>query len=265
VADAPPRILVGDVDELPDRVLAVADDARRDALGDGRDLAADDETPIVVAGYVALDDEIAVAALGQGAMERMPHRVLAPKVEVDAAAMVAVERLDDAREADSPGCVDGGVLGCDDRAARNRQAGRIEESVREALVRRDVDGDARGPARHRRPDPLLMDTEAQLDERVAVEADVRDVAAGGLVEDRLGARAESLALGEADQPLQLGHEVDGDRGIARRDQLVDERDGDLAGLDADALLAVLEDDVVAAVLAGAAGLAVTNVGASEVL
>ena len=50
-----------------------------------------------------------------------------------------------------------------------------------------------------------------------------------------------------------------------RDEVVDEGDGDLAGLDPDVLLAVLVDDVVAAVLAGAPGLAVADVGAGEVL
>ncbi len=39
VADAAPRVAVGDVDELADGVLAVAGDRRRDALGDGGDLA----------------------------------------------------------------------------------------------------------------------------------------------------------------------------------------------------------------------------------
>ena len=64
MADAPARVLVGDVDELADGVLAIGHDARRDALGDRRDLAADHEAAIVVAGDVALDDEIAGAALG---------------------------------------------------------------------------------------------------------------------------------------------------------------------------------------------------------
>jgi len=47
--------------------------------------------------------------------------------------------------------------------------------------------------------------------------------------------------------------------------VVDERDRELAGLDADALLAELVDHVVVGVLAGAAGLAVADVGAGEVL
>ena len=60
-------------------------------------------------------------------------------------------------------------------------------------------------------------------------------------------------------------QVEGDGRVARRDEVVDQPDGGLAGLDADLLLAVLEDHVVPAVLAGAAGLAVADVGAGEVL
>ena len=49
-----------------------------------------------------------------------------------------------------------------------------------------------------------MDALAELDEAEAVEPDVRDVAAGGLVEERLGAGAEREPLGEEDEPLELG-------------------------------------------------------------
>ena len=56
--------LVG-LDQLADRVLAVARDAGRHALGDRRELAADDEHAVVVAGDVALDDDVAAPALPQ--------------------------------------------------------------------------------------------------------------------------------------------------------------------------------------------------------
>ena len=265
MADAAAGVLVGDVDELADGVLAVAGDAGRDALGDRGDLAADHQAAIVVAGDVGLDDEVAGAALGAGERVRPRIAVLRAEVELDAAAVVAVERLDDAGVAEAVRRRGGLVLGLDDRAPRHRQAGRVEESVREALVRRDVDADAARVGGHRGPDPLLVDALAELDERVAVEADVGDVAAGRLVEDRQGAGPEGLALGQPDQTLELGHEVDRDRRVAGRDKVVDEGDGDLAGLGADRLLAELVDHVVAAALAGAAGLAVADVRAGEVL
>src|SRR5258706_2261509 len=182
-----------------------------------------------------------------------------------AAAVVAVERLDDAREAEPVGRRDRFVLGRDDGAARDGQPGRVEEPVRQAFVRRDVDGDARGLRGHRRPDPLVVEREPELDERVGVEPDVGDVAAGRLVEDRLRRRPEGLLFGQADEGLELRHEVEVDRRVARGDEVIHEADRELAGVDSDARLAELVDHVVAAVLAGAARLAVTNVGAGEVL
>ena len=76
MADAAARIRVGDLDELADGLLAVADDAGRDALGDRRDLAADHEAAVVVAGDVALDDEVAAPALAARAVEGGPDRLL---------------------------------------------------------------------------------------------------------------------------------------------------------------------------------------------
>ena len=100
VADAAARIGVRDVDELAHGVLAVAGHAGRHALGDRRDLAADHEAAVVVAGHVRLDDDVARSALGERAVEGGTDRLVRAEVEVDAAAMVAVERLDDAREAE---------------------------------------------------------------------------------------------------------------------------------------------------------------------
>ena len=240
-------IAVGDVDQLADGVLAVAGHRRRDALGDGRDLAADDQAAVVVAGDVRLDDDVARPALGQRAVERGPDGLLRAQVEVDAPAVVAVERLDHAREAEPLGRGHRAVLGVDDVGARDRQPGRVEQPVGQALVRRDVDADGRGQRGHRRPDPLLVDAVPELDERVAVEPDERDVAADRLVDERLGRRPERLPLGEPDEPLELGREVEEDLGVVRRDEVVDERDGHPAGLEPDRLLAVLVDAVVLAV------------------
>ena len=157
------------------------------------------------------------------------------------------------------------VLGLDDVGARHRQPGRIEQSVGQALVRRDVDADGRRLRGHRGPDPLLVDAVAELDERVAVQADERDVAADRLVDERLRRRPERLPLGEPDEALELGREVEEDLGVVGGDEVVDERDRHPPGLEADRLLAVLVDAVVLAVLAGGARLAVADVGAGEVL
>ena len=123
-------------------------------------------------------------------MEGRANRIVAAQVEMDAPAVVTVERLDDARESDPAGRLDGRLFGGDDGALRHRQPGGIEEPVRQALVARDVDADRRGDRRHGRPDPLLMNAQPELNEAMPIEPDVGDVAAGRLVEDRLGRWAE---------------------------------------------------------------------------
>ena len=208
VADAAPRVRVRRVDELADGVLAVAGHGGRHALRDRGQLAADDEDAIVVAGDVGLDHEVAGAALAGGDRERGPDGLLGAQVELDTAPVVAVERLDHAREADPAGRGDRPILRVDHLGTRHGQARRVEEPVRQALVRRDVDGDGRRPRGHRGPDALLMDALAELDEGVAVEPDVRDVAARGLVDERLRGRPERLPLRQPDEPLELGQEVE---------------------------------------------------------
>ncbi len=110
-----------------------------------------------------------------------------------------------------------------------------------------------------------MDAVAELDERVAIEPDERDVATDGLVDERLGGWPERLPLGEPDEPLELGREVEEDGRIVRRDEVVDQGDGHPPGLQADRLLAVLEDAVVLAGRPGRSRLAVADVRAGQVL
>ncbi len=208
VADASPGVLVGGVDELADGVDPIPDDRSRDALGNGRDAAADDEDPVVVAADIRLDDDVTGAALAERPGKARSDGLLRTEVEGDAPTVVAVERLDDAREPEALGRRDGLILGLDDLRTRHRQASRIEQPVGEALVGGDVDGDRRRLRRHGRPDALLVDALAELDEAVTVEADVRDVAADRLVDERLGRRAEGLPLGEADEAFELGEQVE---------------------------------------------------------
>ena len=155
VAEAAPRVAVRGLDELAHGVLAVARHGRRHPLGDRGDLAADHEHAVVVAGHVGLDDDIAPAALALRGREGGADVVLGAQVQGDAAAVVAVERLHDARVAESAGCGHGRVRVGDDRRPRHGQPGRVEQPVREALVGRDVHRDATRLRRHRGADPLL--------------------------------------------------------------------------------------------------------------
>ncbi len=160
---------------------------------------------------------------------------------------------------------DRAVFRVDQVGPRDRQAGRVQQPVGQALVRGDVHADRRRLRRHRGPDPLLVDAVPELDERVAIEPDERDVAADRLIDEGLGGRPERLALGQPDEPLQLGRELERERRVVRRDEVIDERDRHPARFEADRLLAILEDAVVLAVLARGPGLAVADVRAGEVL
>ncbi len=83
VADAAPRVGVRDVDQLADGVLAVAGHARRHALGDRRDLAADDQAAVVVAGDVASRRRRRRAGSGASApWNAAADGLLGPQVEV---------------------------------------------------------------------------------------------------------------------------------------------------------------------------------------
>ena len=184
---------------------------------------------------------------------------------MDAAAVIAVERLDHAREAEPLGDRDRPLLVVDHVRTRDRQARRIQEPIRQALVRRDIDPDRRGQRGHRRPDALLVDAVPELDERMAVEPDERDVAADRLVDERLGGRPERLLLGEPDEPLHLRGEVEEVVRIVGCHEVVDQRHRHPARFEADRLLAVFVDAVVLTDRSRRARLAVPDVGPGQVL
>ncbi len=141
--------------------VAVAGHAGRHALGDGCELAADDETAIVAAGDVRLDDHVPRPALAQCLGIRPTDGCLVAQVEGDAAPVVAIERLDHARIAQASRGRDRLILGADHLGTRDGQAGRVQEPVGELLVGRDVDRDPARAAGHRGPDALLVDALAQ--------------------------------------------------------------------------------------------------------
>ncbi len=103
--------------------------------------------------------------------------------------------------------------------------GRREELVRHLLVGGDVHRERRRHRRHRRPDPLLVLPLAELDQRSLVEAHPRDVTRRRLVDDRLGGGSERPPLGELDQALELGEEVEVLLGL---DRVVHDPDRELA-------------------------------------
>src|SRR5262249_12634707 len=106
-------------------------------------------------------------------------------------------------------------------------------------------------------DPLLVDALTELHQRVLVQPDPRDVSAFGLVDDGLGRRPERGALRTQDERLELAFPVEVRVGLH---QVIDEAYGELRRGDADALVDVAVDHVVATLLAlDHAGLAAPDV------
>ncbi len=113
VADAAPWIGVRALDQLGQRVLAVALDVRGNTLRDRAQDAVDDEASIVVADQVRLHHHRAAPALGACGSEAGTHRLLVVEVEHDATPVVAVERLDRHGQADARGRRHRGILVAD--------------------------------------------------------------------------------------------------------------------------------------------------------
>ena len=203
VADAAARVGVRGVDQLLDGRGAVAGDRGGHPLGDRGDPAVDDQAAVVLADDQRLHDDHAAPGLLVGDRERRAHVVLVLEVEADAAAVVAVERLDHDRVADPLRRPDGLVGGAHGVLLRDREAGGAEQPGGEVLVGGDVDRDRGGRRGHRGADPLGVDALAELDQGVLVEPDPGDVPRDRLVEDRLGRGAERRALGAQDEVLEL--------------------------------------------------------------
>src|SRR3546814_13460664 len=90
----------------------------------------------------------------------------------------------------------------------DRETGCTEQAGGEVLVAGDVDRDRARLRGHRGADPLGVHTLAELDQRVLVEPDPRDVARHGLVDDGLGGGSEGGALGPLDAGLERGLPVE---------------------------------------------------------
>jgi len=90
VTDAAPRVAVGDVDQYAHRVLAIADDVRRDPLRDRNHVTVDDEHAIVVAFDEALHHDDTAPRLADGPLVAAPDVFLGAQVEAEAVDVEAV-------------------------------------------------------------------------------------------------------------------------------------------------------------------------------
>src|SRR4051794_292069 len=88
------------IDELTDSSSAIPDHVRRHALGTRDELAADDQQPVVIAGYGALDDRCAAMARASRSFKRRDDLLVGQLADGHRAALVAVDGLDDDQAAD---------------------------------------------------------------------------------------------------------------------------------------------------------------------
>ena len=236
------------VDQLLDGGFAVAADRDQVAAVGGDELAANDQQAVLDTLDRAFDED-AGAFLG-GNRVGLAHRFRGHQVDEHATPVIAVGRFDDDRVADVFGGVDGIVGVIDFAAFGDRHADRGNQFLGQVLIARNGLGDGAGGVSLGRPDATHRGAVAELDQVAVVEqADVRDLARFGGIDDGRGRRAEILAVDLAAQHLDRRVEVEGlvvDRGeqqfaagVERQagafavevadDQLVDAARGRLAG------------------------------------
>ena len=269
VADAAARILVHDIDQLANAVLAVADDMARRAARGGDEFAVDDEQTMVVAFQIRFDDDRTRDFFRF--VETGDHFRFVRQADRDTAAMVAVVGLGDDRIADAARGANGAGFALHQFLARHGQAERTEDLVGLFLVAGQFDRDMRRFSRHRGLDALLVLAVAKLHERLFVQTQPRDVAFFRRFHQRGSGRAERTALRIADEGIArfrpvpvLGHAAFGLEFL--RQQRAEQAQGQFAGFDAFFALRIFVHDRIHAGLAvDAARLAEGDVFAGDVL
>ena len=103
MADAAPGVGVGDVNELPHGVLAIADDVCRDPFGHRNHVAAHDQHAVIVAGHITLEHDGGTVSLVQRPLVTRSDCAFVPEVEHDPSSVIPVDGLGDHRVPDPPG------------------------------------------------------------------------------------------------------------------------------------------------------------------
>ena len=167
VPDATARVLVDDIHQLFDRMLAVADDVPGLTLGRCYQLAVDDQQTMIEAVDIALDDDGAAVLLRLGEPDFHFFR----RLEIDryAAAVVSGERLHHHREADRLRRAHRIARAAHDALLRHRQAEVAQDAVGLFLVACELHRNIAGAARRRRLDASLEAAVPELHEAVTVQ------------------------------------------------------------------------------------------------
>ena len=243
--DAAARILVHDLDQLLDRVLAVAHHVSGRAARGGDELAVDHQQAVIVSFEEALDDHRAGVLARH--VEAVRHLLVGGEADGNATAVVAVVGLGHHREADAARGAHRLGLALHQLLLGHRQPQAGEDLVGLLLVAGELDRDVRGAAGDRRPDALLVLAVAELNERLVVEAQPGDAARFGGAHQGCRGGPERAALREADELVaRLGKAPalgDASRGAQPLgQQRADQPQPELAGRASLVALRVLVDD-----------------------
>mmetsp|Transcript_21531 Transcript_21531/g.83652 ORF Transcript_21531/g.83652 Transcript_21531/m.83652 type:complete len:403 (+) Transcript_21531:542-1750(+) len=224
----------------------------------GHHLAAHHQHAVLVAADIAFHQHR--GSLGVGQLEGGLAVGLGGDVEGDAAAVVAVARLDDDRQADVLRHLPGLGSGLDLLALGHRHADGLEQGLGQVLVAGDALGDGAGHVGLGRPDAALTLAVAELDEVAVVQPDVRDASVRRGRDDGGGGGAEIAVVELVAHPGHGGGHIEGFVVDRRHDQgvaLGQRGAGDL-------FVAGAEHHPVDTALAGRAGLAEAGGHAGQV-
>ncbi len=268
MAHAAARILIHDLDQLLDRVPAVADDVTGRAPCRGDQFAVHHQQTMIVTLQEGLDDHRSRMLACHG--KALRYFLVRRESDGDAAAMIAVVGLGHDRKSDAPRGADRLLLVLHQFLFRHRQAERRQYLVGFLLVARQLDRDVRCAAGDRRLDALLVFAVAQLHQRLVIEAQPGDAVPFRRTHQCGRRRPERAALREADELIArllptpiVGH------GVGRPDRRGQERtqqlEPELARGDALVALRIFVDDGIDPGRSGSARLAEGDFLARHVL
>lgn len=161
MAPAPPRIKIERLDQLADRALAIAQDLRGCAFGDGDDLPAHHKYAVVVSLDLALDDD--PARVRRGMFKGRSDRLRADGANAHAAAMISIERLYDDWAAQAARERDRLFSRAHDPALGNGNAGLAKQRLGQRLVASGLHADVGRRTCDARPHQLLATAVAKAD------------------------------------------------------------------------------------------------------
>ena len=214
VSDPAAGVLVNDIDELFYGMLAVTQDMARHSLGRGNEFAVDDQEPVVVALEISFDDD--ASAVFSRLLECDFDFVRRLQIDRYAAAMITGKRFEHDGKTDSlrrAHCI---LCSPHKPLIRHRQAEVPQDAIGFLLVGRELHRDIAGAARRRRLDALLVPAVTELHQALAVQANPRDTAFLGGLNERCRAWSERTCLGVTNKVVaHLGKFPVTRRGIRR--------------------------------------------------